>query len=208
MYKDKLLSIVSRETIDRLDEYFELLKKWNNKINLVSNDDIEIFWERHIFDCVTLAKYIEVHDVGKNHIVDFGSGSGLPGIIIGICLEDKIIHLIESNNKKSSFLQAVLHLSKSKIYIHNNRIEEITNIQADIITARAFADISTTIKYAMMYKNIATKIYSFKGEKLEEEISNAKIKYLFNINNIYNFSNSQRTIIEINNFEHKNATTN
>src|SRR3990167_11487686 len=89
---------VSRETFEKIELFILHLIKWNKKINLIGRNEIDKIWERHIFDCIELINFINSKYSSKK-AVDFGSGSGLPGIIMGIASNLENIHLIESCNK-------------------------------------------------------------------------------------------------------------
>ena len=74
---------VSRETIMQLEDYVDLVVKWNPAINLVSTGDLENIWDRHIEDS---AQIVRLTDVGSSW-VDLGSGGGFPGIVVAILLK-------------------------------------------------------------------------------------------------------------------------
>ena len=78
---------VSRETISKLEQFAELLKDWNQKMNLVSRNSMEVLWERHILDSVQLINYISP---AIKTLVDIGSGAGFPGLILAILMQEKI----------------------------------------------------------------------------------------------------------------------
>ncbi len=96
---------VSRETFLKLEQFINLLLKWNKAINLISksHDMPEDIWNRHILDSAQLAQYIPQD---AKTITDFGSGGGFPGLILAI-LADWQVHLIESDGRKCAFLAEV-----------------------------------------------------------------------------------------------------
>jgi len=100
---------VSRETIERLKAYQALLEKWNGAINLVARSTISSFWERHVVDSAQLYSQMPV---GCQNWLDAGSGGGLPGIVIaGIAKEhapSMTVHLVESDQRKATFLRRVV----------------------------------------------------------------------------------------------------
>ncbi|MBW3099143.1 16S rRNA (guanine(527)-N(7))-methyltransferase RsmG [Pseudohoeflea coraliihabitans] len=133
-------SFVSRETLERLDIYAELLKKWQASINLVSADTLDQLWERHFKDSLQLAKLCPQ----PLNWIDMGSGAGFPGLPMAICLtefDQGWVHLIESNNKKAAFLRAVIAATGARASVHAQRIEEaVSQLDApDAISARALA---------------------------------------------------------------------
>lgn len=188
---------VSRETEQILENYVSLLLKWNKKINLISPKTENEIWSRHILDSAQLVKYIPSD--AKN-ILDFGSGAGLPGIVLAILTRAKVL-LVESDIKKCAFLQEAANLLPNKnIVIINDRIENIDVIESDIITARALASLSDLFSLTdnFIYK---TKICLFlKGENIVEEIKDVENNYQFDYKLYNSLTNPKSFIIEIKNF--------
>ena len=96
---------VSRETISYLTLYESLLKKWNQKTNLVSKNSLDDAWGRHFLDSAQLVKHCQP----ENKLwLDFGSGAGFPGVVSAIILRDRGINtnfvLVEKNKTKAFFL--------------------------------------------------------------------------------------------------------
>lgn len=168
---------VSRETSGEIEEFVNLLIKWNKKISLMSPNDILRVWERHVLESIEMIEYIASDE--EQILCDFGSGCGFPGVITGIIGNYKELHLIESNTKKAQFLKQATNNIKKNLNIHNNRIEKITKLNADIITARAFASLVDTLIYTQIHGNKNTILYTFKGKKVNEEIHEAKAKFIF-----------------------------
>lgn len=77
---------VSRETIERLEKFEEVLLKWNPRINLVSKSSLADLWQRHIVDSVQV--FASVEDAGESW-VDIGSGGGFPGIVVAIMAAER-----------------------------------------------------------------------------------------------------------------------
>ena len=98
------LTDVSRETLDKLSAYVDLLIKWQRRINLVGPNTVADVWRRHLLDSAQL--YSHLADP-KARLLDLGSGAGFPGLVLSI-LGAKDVTLIESNQKKCSFLGEVI----------------------------------------------------------------------------------------------------
>lgn len=105
---------------EKLYSYKRLLLKWNSKINLISPKTEASVWQRHI---INSALFLEVfQNIGTKHIIDIGSGGGLPAIILAILLPQKNFYLIEKTSKKSVFLQMLKsELCLNNIHIHNQK---------------------------------------------------------------------------------------
>src|SRR3954469_13124540 len=100
---DTVLTGVSRETRERLDIYADLLRKWQRSINLVGPRTVGDLWNRHFLDS---AQLLPLMPPGVSVLVDFGSGAGFPGLVLAI-LGVKQVHLIESDQRKATFLREV-----------------------------------------------------------------------------------------------------
>lgn len=189
---------VSREEIDILKNYQKLVLKWNDKINLIAVGTAKKFWLRHIIDCLQLLSFIKDKNI---HVVDIGSGAGLPGVILSICGVE-LVTLIESDIRKSAFLLQAASLSSNKINIHTIRVEDI-KIDCDILTARAFADLSTIFD---LTKNITVKnkYLLLKGKNYQREVLKAKEKWSFDYKKYNSITSEQSKILEICNLDDKN----
>jgi 16S rRNA (guanine527-N7)-methyltransferase len=98
------LSNVSRESLDKLTHYLALLEKWQRAVNLVSPSTLPDAWNRHFVDSAQLGALL---DEEKTVLFDFGSGAGFPGMALAILYPQLAVHLVESDQKKCSFLSTV-----------------------------------------------------------------------------------------------------
>ncbi len=157
--------IVSRETIQRLELYDSILKKWNAAYNLVETGTLDDSIHRHFLDSMQLYKLV---DCAKS-LIDLGSGAGFPGMVLAI-LGVSNTTLVESNRKKCLFMQEVSRQTSTSVQILNQRVEQITE-KYDQVTARAFASLSQLLE---IFKNVSRETnssgYFLKGERWEEEI--------------------------------------
>ena len=175
---------VSRETFLQLTDYVAILKKWQAKINLVSNNTIDSIWERHIEDSLQLTSYVPR---GTSQIIDIGSGGGLPGIVLAAALKTPIA-LVESDTKKCAFLsEATRTLGLTNCKIYNSRIEkakiEISNNTHVVISARALAEIYEIFRLVVNLKeNNGFSVFTLilpKGKTAAIELDKAKQDWSF-----------------------------
>ncbi len=177
--------------------YIELLKKWQNSINLISNFDVNNIYDRHILDSIKLSNYIKKYFDENTKIIDIGSGAGFPGMILAI-EGFKNINLIESNHKKTAFLNIIKNLyNLSGVEIYNERVETLKN-RAKIITSRAFKSIKETFEKTKNITNQETNFILLKGSTVNQEIIEAKNYYKFQYKLIKNLQ-SNGYIIHIEN---------
>ncbi len=162
------------ETTERqkLEAFVALLLKWNQKINLIGRATESTIWQRHIEDSLQL---VDVIPTGTKIITDFGSGGGLPGLVIAIARPDITVNLIESDFRKCAFLkEAARQLEIPNAKIHNARIEVLKPIESDVITARAFAPLDAILAIGGPFAGADCTWLLLKGKSAENEILTAK----------------------------------
>ena len=158
---------VSRETLDKCAAYLALLEKWQKSVNLVARKTLDIAWQRHILDSGQLARYLPD---GCKVILDVGSGAGFPGLVLSI-MQDATVHLVESDHKKTVFLQTVIRELGLTATVHNERIESLPALAPDVITARAFAPLGKAIGLMAPHMAPHTVLLLLKGRNIEEELT-------------------------------------
>ena len=180
--KYDLMSVctVSRETIDRLEVYAGLLEKWNSTINLVSKNTINQMWKRHFLDSAQLWPHIPSE---TKTLVDIGSGAGFAGLVLAIIGMEKSPNmkftLIESDSRKCAFMRNVSREINLDVQIITKRIEEVTDIKADVITARALATVSQLLEYSKNILKDNGVCLFLKGNACSDELRIAKESWVF-----------------------------
>jgi 16S rRNA (guanine527-N7)-methyltransferase len=121
-----------------LDRYLDLLEKWNRVYNLTAIRDRSRMVTHHLLDSLAVLPHLR-----GPHVLDVGSGAGLPGIPIAIAGPSLRVTLLESNHKKSAFLtQAVAELQLANAAVVTERVEAWqTDQRFDTIVSRAFAEL-------------------------------------------------------------------
>jgi 16S rRNA (guanine527-N7)-methyltransferase len=119
-----------------LDAYLDLLLRWNAKINLTAVRDAEQIVARHFGESLFAAETL-LHGSTASSVIDLGSGAGFPGVPISIYAPDARVTLIESQNKKATFLkEAARTLPLPNITVFTGRAEAFAS-QANLVTMRA-----------------------------------------------------------------------
>ncbi|NIZ11812.1 16S rRNA (guanine(527)-N(7))-methyltransferase RsmG [Phaeobacter sp. HF9A] len=188
---------VSRETLERLQIYVATLEKWNPRINLVSKRSLEDIWTRHILDSVQIYKAVEP----SHSWVDLGSGGGLPGIVVAILAAeaspDTIVTLVESDQRKSAFLRSAARECGIKISVKSERIESIDPLRADVLSARALADLSDLLAYSEQHlASDGTAVFP-KGASWKKEVDNARKRWSFDWEGITSVTEPEAVILKI-----------
>ncbi|MBP1532415.1 MAG: 16S rRNA (guanine(527)-N(7))-methyltransferase RsmG [Alphaproteobacteria bacterium] len=192
---------VSRETFLQLEQFVALLKEWNEKINLVSRKSIDDVWSRHVLDSAQLVNYIPN---STKLLLDIGSGSGFPAIVLAIMLRAKYPELkfilVESITKKAVYLKDVCtKLGLTNVIVENNRVENIVFKNVDVITARAVAALDVLCGYAYKAGNKRTKMLLLKGKSYNTEHESAQQKWQYNMQVHKNEYGEDGVVLEITN---------
>jgi 16S rRNA (guanine527-N7)-methyltransferase len=171
---------VSRETFDRLEHYVHLIEKWTPTINLVAKSTIPVIWSRHIQD--SLQVYRAGPDVFDSW-VDLGSGAGLPGIVVAILAHEnptqQLTRLVESDKRKSAFLRTVLRDLGIRGEVLPERIEVLEPQSADVVSARALADLTILLGYAHRHLKLGGTALFSKGASWKKEVEDAQREWSF-----------------------------
>lgn len=127
---------LSDEQTEQLRAYLELLLKWNAKTNLTAIREPEQIVQRHFGESLALAETV-MQRAEVREAIDVGSGAGFPGLPFALYAPPVRVTLIESQNKKATFLKEVVRaLDLKNVSVINQRAEEV-RITADVITLRA-----------------------------------------------------------------------
>ena len=166
---------VSRETLQRLETYAALLVKWQAKINLVGPATLPDLWRRHFLDS---AQLLPLLPAAAGTLVDLGSGAGFPGLVLAV-MTDWRVHLLDSDQRKCAFLrQVALDCGVlDRVTIHAKRIEQVTGITADVVTARACAPLGELLDLAEPFIGEKGTGLFLKGAQAEEELTQAQRRW-------------------------------
>ena len=171
---EKLDICLNEKQLEQFFMYKDLLITWNEKMNLTAIKDEDEIITKHFIDSLTIANKIGKED----KVIDIGTGAGFPGIPLKIFKEDISVTLLDSLNKRISFLQEVINkLELKDIYAIHGRAEEIARNEKyrekyDVAISRAVAPIHTLLEYMLPYVKVGGKCICMKGPNLEEENKN------------------------------------
>lgn len=201
----KINIIPTKEQLESLEIYKNMLQEYNKKFNLTAIINDEEIYLKHFFDSLTITKVMNFDEELK--VLDIGTGAGFPGIVLKIFFPKLDITLLDSNNKKIFFLEEVIKkINLKNIKCIHTRAEELPNSYReyfDIITSRAVAHLRILAELSLPYLKINGYFIPMKGELREElEESKSTLKELsgeiiekeeFNLP----IENSKRTILKI-----------
>lgn len=162
---------VSRETIDRLEAFVQILRASAGDQNLIARSTLDQIWGRHIIDSAQLARF-EPH-AGATWL-DIGSGAGLPGLVVAM-LVDGPVTLVEPRRLRAEFLESAverLGLS-SQVGVEHSKVERISGT-FDVIVARAVASLPRLLEISSHLSTKKTVWALPKGRRAITELAEAQ----------------------------------
>lgn len=174
---------ISDDQIDCFEKYYELLIEKNKVMNLTAITDKEDVIVKHFIDSIALIPYLTDKGININNelkIIDIGTGAGFPGLPLKIMMPDVKFTLLDSLNKRVSFLNEVIDELKLKdIEALHGRAEDYASDNKyrekyDICVSRAVANLSTLSEYCIPFVKEDGYFISYKAGESEEEINNSK----------------------------------
>ncbi len=164
---------VSRETIEQLDAFRQMVIEENSRQNLISAGTIPSFWLRHIVDSAQLLDRLPPQ-TGDGEWLDLGSGAGFPGMVIAL-MRASPITFVESRRKRADFLaESVMQFGLSHVKIVQQRIEVMPTRPFAVITARAFAPLPRLFETASRFSTKKTVWILPKGQSAREELESIR----------------------------------
>jgi len=162
-----------------LGQYIDLLLETNKIFNLTAVKDPSECWIRHILDSLSLLPFL-VKEKAR-HVIDVGSGGGLPGIVLAITMPDTTFVLVEATGKKAQFLRETVEvLNLDNVTIANARAEEIGTKEggfrdaADAVIARAVGPLPVLLELTLPLAKVGGVVIAIKGEKAALEIEDSR----------------------------------
>jgi len=171
---------VSRETIERLDQYESLLQKWNPAINLIGKSTLNDVWTRHFLDS---AQAFKIANRPAGHWVDIGTGGGFPGAVVATIAVDAVPDLrftfVESDMRKATFLRVLTRELGLNAETLTDRVEGLPSLGADILSARALAPLTELLGHAALHLNPDGRAIFMKGGSFQKEVTESLEKWAF-----------------------------
>ena len=168
---------LSSEQLNMLDKYSEMLVEWNFKINLTAITDSEEIMTRHFEDSIAMLKYVD--SPINSSLIDIGTGAGFPGMVLKIIRPDLKITLLDSLNKRISFLNTVsdkLCLDINTVHLRAEDGGKLSKYRErfDIACARAVSNMRELSEYCIPYVKVGGQFVSLKGPDVVDELDLAR----------------------------------
>lgn len=189
---------VSRETYDDLAQFGDLVRKWTAKINLIAASTTDDLWDRHIVDSAQLYQFAPK---SFSNWLDIGSGGGFPGIVMAIYAKtqqpDAVFVLIESDQRKATFLRTASRELGLNVTVVAERIEATTPQNADVVSARALTTLSTLLPLAKRHIKPTGLCLFHKGRRAKDEIAEARKAWQFDLEEHPSFTDPDARLLVI-----------
>ena len=165
---------LTSQQLEKLNQFYELLISWNQKMNLtriIERDDVYL---KHFYDSLTLSKVIDLNQ--DLTLCDVGSGAGFPGIVLKICFPNLKITLLDSLQKRVNYLNEIIkELDLKNIEAIHTRAEDYAKQNRekfDIVTARAVANLKILSELCIPMVKVNGLFIAMKAN-IEKEIENS-----------------------------------
>lgn len=176
VFKEEVLKLginLTDEQLNKLEMYCAELLDYNKHTNLTAIKETDAVYLKHFYDSLTIVKAIELND---QKIIDVGTGAGFPGIVLKIMFPTINLTLLDSNNKKTKFLDYICKKLDLEVTIINDRIENFVKnnrYKFDIVTARAVSHLRIISELCLPLLNNDGVFIPLKGD-LSNELEESK----------------------------------
>ncbi len=178
--------------ISQVRQLGPLYNFWNNKVNVISRQDIVNLYEHHVLHSLAIGKFIDFQPGTK--VMDLGTGGGFPGIPLAILFPDVHFHLVDSIGKKVAVAEAVAKAMGLKNVTVECARAEVHRQQYDFVVSRAVADmmiiygwVINNIKRGTSFNDVPNGLICLKGGNLDMELAPFKdLIYKFQIRDLIN----------------------
>jgi 16S rRNA (guanine527-N7)-methyltransferase len=162
---------LSDDQIQRLLGYVALIQKWNKVYNLTALRDPADMLTHHLFDSLTAIAPLSRHTQGQSiRVLDVGSGGGLPGVVLAICMPELNVSCVDTVAKKAAFVQQVaVSLKLPNLRGLHARVETLTD-PYQVICSRAFASLPDFVTWSRSALAEGGVWMAMKGKHPQDEI--------------------------------------
>ena len=163
------------DSLERLDQLVGELVEENSRQNLVAKSSLEQVWLRHIADSAQLLRWASAP---QGPWMDLGAGAGFPGLVIAAMRPQQPVILVESRRRRIEWLERVaLDLGLDNCRIEGRRLEQVEDLEAGVISARAFAPLDRLLRLSARFSTTATQWVLPKGRSAEQEVQALPDRY-------------------------------
>lgn len=163
--------VVSASQHALLLAYLALLERWNGVYNLTAVRDRDAMLSQHLADCLSAMPALR-RALHGGRLLDVGSGGGLPGVVAAVLMPDVEVVCVDAVAKKAAFIQQVAgSLGLPNLKARHTRVEQLVAGRFEVITARAFATLTTLCELTQPHLAPGGVWLAMKGRTPEAEIA-------------------------------------
>lgn len=169
---------LTEKQIEQFVMYYEMLVEWNEMMNLTAITEYDEVMKKHFVDSLSL---IKTYDTSKEvTVIDVGTGAGFPGLALKIAYPNMKVTLLDSLNKRITFLNEVIaKLGLTGVTTIHGRAEDYAKPakereKYDLCVSRAVANLTTLSEYCLPFVKVGGHFISYKSEKITEEMKGAE----------------------------------
>ena len=167
---------ITPEIINKINIWQNAFVAYNSHTNLMSKGDIELLFEKHVYDSLAINLWDEFKN--SKEILDVGCGGGFPSVILAIFFPEKKIIANDSRIKKINFIKEIKEtLSLDNLSVLYSRIEEAKNQSVDLIVSRAVGKTLDIYELSKKHLKKGGKFLIYKSKSADDEIKDFKKKY-------------------------------
>ena len=172
---------LEEEQLRQLRVFFENLTEWNKVMNLTAITEEEDVYVKHFLDSLSILEVMDRAELGKyRKIIDVGTGAGFPGLVLAIAFPELQVTLMDSLNKRISFLNDTIQkIGISNVVTIHARAEELAHDKNHrekygMAVSRAVANLATLCEYDLPFIKTGGIFVAYKSEKAAEELESGK----------------------------------
>jgi len=175
----KLNIIITEEKLLKLETYINFLREYNIHTNLTRIIEREDIYLKHFYDSLTVVKCVDLSTCDS--LLDIGSGAGFPGMVLKIFFPKINVTLIDSNNKKTKFLEELSQILNLDVEVINDRVENFAKKRLnyfDVVTSRAVANLRVLSELSLPLVKVNGLFIALKGnidDSLEDSIETIEL---------------------------------
>ena len=167
---------LTTEQVEQLDKYCHSLWAWNEKLNLTRHTDYEKFVARDVVDALQLEPFLDAGD----HVLDVGTGGGVPGVILAIVRPDLKVSLCDSVAKKAKAVAEIVRETGLDLPVHHQPVQELLSSHTyHTLVARAVAPMTKILRWLAPHWESFDRLLLIKGPAWVEERQEARHEGLF-----------------------------
>ncbi|MDD3237305.1 MAG: 16S rRNA (guanine(527)-N(7))-methyltransferase RsmG [Candidatus Gastranaerophilales bacterium] len=162
---------------EKFEKFATLFQNYNAHTNLMSKGDVDVLFEKHIYDSLAINLFLSKYsNKKKQRMLDIGTGGGFPSLPVAMAYCDIQVVALDSIAKKIEFIkQAKTALNIDNITPICGRVENLKEkAKFDIVTTRAVADLNVISEYALPYLKVGGYFVAYKSRQVDDEVKNAQ----------------------------------